>query len=117
MYHIIHIISAFVRQFALPNPFVNFFSNELDATIFNLVVGGVILHLLAYTMTGVIYKRRTAPSVGSALYLINYILIIGVISLVTWLVHNSWISITICSMLYILALILLNHFSNKKYDF
>ena len=53
VYHIIHVISALIRKFLLPNPFSNFFSNQAYADLFNIVIGGAILNIMAYIMTGI----------------------------------------------------------------
>ena len=117
MYHIIHIISALIRQFVLPNPFSNLFANQVYADIFNILIGGLILHALAYVMTGTVYEKNSAPGLGSFLYLINYCLITGMIIFATWLIHNFWIAITICIVMYIMLLVLLIRLSNKNHDF
>lgn len=75
MYKIVSIISLFVRQFYLPNPYVGYFDIEVYADIFNILVGGTILHIYAYFLTSSIYDKYEYPSwVGSFLYCINYIL-------------------------------------------
>lgn len=117
MYNIIHVISALVRQFLLPNPFSNLFPNQVYADIFNIFIGGLVLHVLAYVMTGTVYEKKSAPGFGSLLYMINYCLITGLIVLVTWLIHNFWISIIVFIILYILILVLLSKISDKTYNF
>ena len=117
MYHIIHVISAFIRQFYLPNPFSNLFSNQVYTDLFNILIGGFILHIMAYFMTGMVYEKNSAPGVGSFLYLFNYCLITGIILLITWLVKELWISIIICIALYIALLIILNKIRNNRYNF
>ena len=117
MYKIIHIISALIRQFLLPNPFSNFFSSQLYADLFNILLGGAILHVLAYIMTGIVYEKGSAPGLGSFLYLFNYCIITGIIIFITWLIHSFWIAIIICIVLYIIALIILSKLSNKMYNF
>ena len=117
MYYIISVISAVIRQFLLPNPFANLFSNQVYANLFNIIFGGFILHILTYIMTGTIYEKGSAPGIGSFLYLFNYCFITGTIILITWLIHNFWIAIIICVLIYIVALILLSKFSSEKYDF
>ena len=47
MYSIISLISAWIRQFYLPNPFATIL-NPSYADIFNILVGGAILHFLSY---------------------------------------------------------------------
>ena len=52
MYKFISILSAFIRQFLLPNPYVNIIGNEIYADLFNIIIGGTILHCLSYILTG-----------------------------------------------------------------
>ena len=47
MYGIIALISAWIRQFYLPNPFVNII-DPLYADLCNIIIGGFIIHILAY---------------------------------------------------------------------
>lgn len=75
MYKIVSIISLFVRQIYLPNPYIRYFNIELYADIFNILFGGAILHIYAYFLTSSIYDKYEHPSwVGSFLYCMNYIL-------------------------------------------
>ena len=39
MYKFINIISALIRQFLLPNPYINLFSQEVYADLFNIIIG------------------------------------------------------------------------------
>ena len=48
MYGFIHLISAFVRQFLLPNPYVNIIGTEACADLFNIIIGGTIIHIFAF---------------------------------------------------------------------
>ena len=43
MYKIIHLISGLIRQFVLPNPYINIIGNETYADLFNIFIGGTIL--------------------------------------------------------------------------
>ncbi len=72
MYSIISLISAWVRQFYLPNPFATIISSSY-ADLFNILVGGAILHLLSYGITSIYYERGSMPSIGSISYLFWYI--------------------------------------------
>ena len=75
MYKIVSIISYFIRQFYLPNPYLNFFETEVCADLFNIIVGGTILHVYAYFLTSGIYDNGKHSSwVGSFWYCVNYIL-------------------------------------------
>ena len=73
MYRLIHLISAFVRQFLLPNPYVNIIGNEAYADLFNIIIGGTIIHIFAFILTGCGYQRGVDdPASGSIGYLISY---------------------------------------------
>ncbi len=74
MYKTVSILSALIRQFYLPNPYELYFNSNAYADVFNIIIGGFILHLLSYFLTSSIYEKRNHPSwIGSALYCINYI--------------------------------------------
>lgn len=116
MYQFVAIISAIIRYY-LPNPYLSWITNQVYADLFNIIVGGLILHVLAYVMTGMVYEKNSAPVLGSFLYLVNYCLIIGLIVLVTWLINIFWIAIIVFIVLYTFVLVLLNRISDKKYNF
>ena len=74
MYKLFNVLSAFIRQFCLPNPYVMYFESSAYADIFNIIVGGYILHLLSFLLTSSIYEKGIHPSwIGSILYCVNYI--------------------------------------------
>lgn len=73
MYTIISIIGTLIRQFHLPNPYINYFTNENIAIAFNLLAGGVILHYLSRWTTGIYYETRTCPFMGSLSYFLWYV--------------------------------------------
>lgn len=63
MYKIIHLIT-----------YINIIRNELYADLFNIFIGGTILHFLAFFLTGCGYTRGVNDSAsGSAGYLISNI--------------------------------------------
>lgn len=74
-YGIITLISVIVRQFFLPNPFECFGDNAL----FINLVAEPIIHLMAYGIVGIIYRKGSAPVLGSLLYLFVYALITGLL--------------------------------------
>jgi hypothetical protein len=76
LYKVIASLSYLFRTFSLTNPFENY---ELGFII-NIFVG-VILFPITYKIVGLFYKRRTAPALGSIMYLgfyffHNYLLIL-----------------------------------------
>ena len=46
MYKFIHLISALIKQFLLPNHYINIISNEIYVDLFNIIIGGTIIHIL-----------------------------------------------------------------------
>lgn len=74
MYKIFNILSAFIRQFCLQNPYAIYFETTAYADVFNILVGGAILHLFSFFLTSSVYEKGKHPSwIGSALYCISYI--------------------------------------------
>ena len=69
MYKIFNALSAFIRQFCLPNPFAIYFETSAYADVFNILVGGAILHLFSFFLTSSVYEKGKHPRwIGSALY-------------------------------------------------
>lgn len=102
MYKLVNIISALVRQFLLPNPYISWFDNELYADLFNVVIGGVILHKLSFWLTGIGYtKGIDEPAGGSFCYLISYIILTTVITLIGKFIGNIKLAIVIFLVIYI----------------
>ena len=103
MYLKIAVLSAVVRQFFLPNPYVPFFSNEAYALIFNMFIGSLILHLLSFSLTGIYYNRGDFPSFGSLSYLFWYCVNTFII---IWIGTNiKYASLFIFSLILIYALL------------
>ncbi len=107
MYRLIHLISAFVRQFLLPNPFVNIIGNEAYADLFNIIVGGTIIHIFAFILTGCGYQRGVDdPASGSIGYLISYCYITAIITLLGFLISNFVIFVIVYLVIYIASCVL-----------
>ena len=68
MYPLFVIVGWLVRQFLLPNPFEPL--GEI-ANVLNYLFSSALV-VLAYRMTGIIYKKGSAPAVGSVLFLLMY---------------------------------------------
>ena len=115
MYGIIALISAWIRQFYLPNPFVNII-DPLYADLFNIIIGVFIIHILAYYITGCIYEKGSSPGLGSFLYLINYIVISGLIILITKYIKVIWLAVIVFLLIYISGCIFLSNCKNKQYN-
>lgn len=75
LYGLITIISVIVRQFVLPNPFECFG----DMAILYNWIAEPILHIVAYTLVGLVYCKGSFPAWGSFLYLITYSALVGIL--------------------------------------
>ena len=115
MYSIIALISAWIRQFYLPNPFVAIIDSSY-ADLFNIFIGGAILHILAFILTGCVYDKGSAPFIGSILYLFNYVVIIGLMLLITKFIKIIWLAIAIFFIIYLVGCIVLSSYKSKRYS-
>lgn len=85
IYKIISIISALVRQFL----YISWFKNESYADLFNIIVGGFILYKLSFWLTGIGYtKGIDEPAGGSLCYLMSYVILTVVITLIGKFIVN-----------------------------
>lgn len=116
MYGIVSIIGSILRQVYLPNPFVNIFTSQGIADLFNLVIGGAIIGGLSYFLTGCAYERGEAPAVGSFLYTFNYALITFSFYGISLIIKNIIIATIVYMFLYIIVCIFLSN-RNKQYNF
>lgn len=115
MYRLIHLISAFVRQFLLPNPYINIIDNEAYADLFNIIIGGTIIHIFAFILTGCGYQRGVDdPASGSIGYLISYCYLTGLITLLGYLISNVTFFIISFIVLYVISCIVVNKVFDKS---
>lgn len=113
-YLFISTLSALIRQFLLPNPYINLFDNDIYAGLFNIFIGGYILHKLSYWLTGAGYIRGiNNPASGSIGYLLSNIYITTVITLVGKFISNIKIAIIVLVVIYIVSLIVVNKLFNR----
>lgn len=118
MYKIIHLISALIRQFLLPNPYTNIIGNKTYADLFNIFIGGTILHFCAFVLTGCGYiKGVDEPASGSLGYLISYCYITAVITALGYFISNTTIFIVSFIVIYIISCILIRMIFNKRNTF
>ena len=102
MYKFIHLISALIRQFVLPNPYINIIGSEAYADLFNIFIGGTILHFCAYILTGCGYtKGEDNSAFGSFGYLISYCYVTALIIILVYLIYNIKVFIIIFIVLYV----------------
>jgi hypothetical protein len=116
MYTIINILSALVRQFVLPNPYKNIFDDIFIAMLFNILAGGTILHLISFSMVGIFYKRGECPAVGSAMYLLCYIVNTIIVTIAGILTNNLHTLVIVLLFLYLIIYIVLIVIKNKTTD-
>lgn len=118
MYKIIHILSALIRQFLLPNPYNNFFNDAIYADLFNVLIGGTILHILSFLLTGVGYiKGVNSPASGSLGYLISYIYLTALITVLGFFIKSVKILIIVFIIIYIISIIIVGKIFRKQYNF
>ena len=90
LYGLIASVSTIVRQFILPNPFECFGDK---AALINWIAEPFI-YIVAFWIVGRFYISKSAPALGSILYLLTYALIVGVLW-VLGLTEFAWWSILI----------------------
>jgi hypothetical protein len=108
LYKIIATISMLVRQFVLPNPFNNLSHNVtvtisgiplvLTPYILNWIAGG-ILPTITFAVVGIYYSRGEFPAWGSFLFMIFYIIHVGLLSLMALAQFATW-AIVLIILLY-----------------
>lgn len=113
MYSIISLISAWIRQFYLPNPFTTILTNSSYANIFNILIGGIILHVISYLMTGIYYKRGNLPSFGSLSYSFWYVINTFIFIGVGYLIHSIILYILVLIIIYLFLIILISYICNN----
>lgn len=115
MYKIIHLISALLRQFVLPNPYINIIGAEICADLFNIFIGGTILHFLSFFLTGCGYTSGVDdPALGSAGYFVSYCYLTGLIALLGYLITDVTIFIISFTVSYLISCIIVNKVFNKS---
>ena len=114
MYKLVSIISVLIRQFLLPNPYINLFKQEVYADLFNIIIGGIILHKLSFLLTGMAYTRGVnEPEEGSIGYLFSYIILTLLITFLGKIIGNIWIMIGVFLTIYILLCIVVSKTFNR----
>lgn len=114
MFKFVHLVSALIRQFLLPNPYINLFKEEVYADLFNIVIGGYILHKLSFWLTGMGYTKGVdEPVEGSIGYLFSYIVLTFIITFIGKIFTDIRIVIAIFLIIYIILCILVNKIFNR----
>lgn len=118
MYKFIHLISALIREFVLPNPYINIIGSKVYADLFNIFIGGTILHFCAYILTGCGYTKGVDnPASGSFGYLISYCYVTALITILGYLISNITVFIIMFIILYIASCILIGYIFNRSRSF
>lgn len=112
-YAFVAVISYFIRQFILPNPFSNLFEPGISELV-NWTFGGILI-ALAYNLTGTWYvsKKRDYWK-GSLGFLINYSILTGLILFITRFITNVYWILGIFCCLYVFLCFLENKLLSKK---
>lgn len=117
MYYLIKILSFFIRQFFLPNPFINIFSSMGIAELVNLICGGVFIKL-AYWLTGTWYvSRRGEEWKGSLGFLVSYFLLSDLFIKLSNYIHNIYYVIGLFGLIYIILYIVEIAFFDRDKSF
>ena len=100
-------ISYLIRQFILPNPFINLVEDINKATIINWIFGFIFIPL-AFILTGTLYASgRDEKWMGSFMFLVNYFVLTEIFRFITKFIANIYWSIgifvIICVVLYVLG--------------
>ena len=118
MYKFIHLVSAIIRQFVLPNPYTNIIGNEVYADLFNIFISGTILHFCAYILTDCGYTRGiNDPASGSFGYLISYCYITALITTLGYFISNITVFIIVFVVLCIVSCVLVGLTFNRSRSF
>lgn len=112
----ISIICGFAKSQLIGNPFEVLGDGILiNKVLLSPQLLGILieplLHVLSYTMVGLLYKERSAPALGSILYLIMYVcnsFILYVMSLFGLKIWSSTIIIFVYLFLFIMVAKIVN---------
>jgi hypothetical protein len=115
MYKFISVFGSLIRQFFLPNPFIALFPNQQFADIFNLVVGGPVIGFLSYILIGYIYKKNSAPALGSLFYSLAYASISALLSYIPSQIKNIYFALAVFLVIYIILCLLLSKHKTKSF--
>jgi len=124
MYRIMACVSLMVRQFLLPNPFeplgdtvsINLMDTNVPmAPIVLNWIAEPILHIISFMVTGFYYTRRVHdPAYGSFLYLLFYIIHVGLIYIMSYFKFTT-VAIIIVISGYVIIQIGINIWRNRLY--
>lgn len=116
MYNLIRLGSVLVRQFCIPNPFLNYISNQGYAELLNLLLGGIIFQYLAYWTTGIYYEKNSCPAIGSISYLFWYVVYTLYFIFIGNYIKNLKIALIVLGISIVLIFLIINLITNKTRD-
>lgn len=103
MYQIVSTLNGFIRKEILPNPFDFISNNQLIVMLFTYLMGGMILHIISFSMCGVFYNRGQAPVLGSIGYMMAFSLNVWILINISKL-FNSILTISIIYVIIVIAI-------------
>lgn len=109
MYRIIKVLSSFVRIFLLPNPF-----GSLEYGFLVNLLAEPILHIITFWVVGLFYNTGSVPAFGSFLYLLFYVIHIGLLMLWSYFNLNVIVLVLVVvvylTVLYFIRMKIFNRF-------
>ena len=126
-YSFIAIISWYIRNYCMDNPFNKFFellisdigfigNSSAIVLIIDFFVGNAILHSVTFMVVGFVYSRGEFPTLGSILYLMFYILHIYILGKLCVLITSSILIILLFIAFVFIEFIVLNTIRNKLFS-
>lgn len=103
MYQIVSALNALIREEVMPNPFEFISDNQLIVMLFTYLMGGMILHIISFSMCGVFYNRGQAPVLGSIGYMMAFCLNVWILINISKL-FNSILTIGIIYVIIVIAI-------------
>lgn len=102
MYQLVSLLNSFIRNEIITNPFEFISDNPIIVVLFTYIIGGAVIHFIAFNMVGIIYKKGQSPIIGSILYLLAYTFNVWLILNISKMCMNSIITISIYFILVIM---------------
>lgn len=109
MYQLVSLLNGFIRNEIITNPFEFISDNPIIVVLFTYIIGGAVIHFIAFNMVGIIYKKGQAPIIGSILYLLSYAFNVWLILNISKMCLNSIATISI----YFIIVIIIFWVSNR----
>ncbi len=106
MYQIVSALNGLIREEMIPNPFDFISDNQLMVMLFTYLMGGMILHIISFSMCGVFYNRGQAPVLGSIGYMMAFSLNVWLLINISKL-FNSILSISIVYFIVVIFIFIL----------